>query len=213
MTAYVILGKNVNLKTYPFEKGSLLIGADRGSLEAVKAGLRLNLAYGDFDSVTAQEYQLILSGSDKVIKLNPVKNITDTYGAYQEAKKAGADKIVILGGIQGARIEHLFAIISILKEDPEVSLEDDNSTLQVLGCRPKEYAFKRSAFRFFSFFALEPSQLTLEGFRYPLKDYELQPDDSLCISNEIVPGKNEGLLTLQKGRILAVSSKDDHPLN
>ena len=82
MTCYLIIGNNVDLKSWPYEKNATLIGVDRGAFRAVKAGLTLDLAYGDFDSVLDSEMALINKGSKKVKKLNPIKDITDTYGAY-----------------------------------------------------------------------------------------------------------------------------------
>jgi thiamine pyrophosphokinase len=141
MTCYLIIGNNIDLKNWSYEKDATLIGVDRGAFKAVEAGLTLDLAYGDFDSVTEKEMALIQKGSKKIKKLNPIKDITDTYGAYLEAGKA--DKIVILGGIQGFRVEHFLALLNIVKKDPRVEIVDASSSIKHLS-RPK-----RTLFRFF----------------------------------------------------------------
>ena len=63
---------NINLNDFDF-----LIGVDRGALIAYQNNIYVNLAIGDFDSVTKDELILIQEKS-KVIKLNPIKDLTDT---------------------------------------------------------------------------------------------------------------------------------------
>jgi thiamine pyrophosphokinase len=207
MTVYLIIGNHVDLARWPFEKGARLFGVDRGAFKAAQAGLTLDLAYGDFDSVDPSEMALIESHAKHVIRLNPIKDITDTYGAYQEAGKA--EKIVILGGIEGQRIEHFLAILAILKEDPRVEIRDDSSTIRNLPAREAPYLCERNEGRFFSFFGLPEAVVSLEGFAYPLSHHRLKENNSLGISNEIAQGEDEGRVFVEKGALLSIVSKDD----
>lgn len=205
MINYIILAGGVDLKDYAFSKEGFLVGVDRGALEAVRAGLNLDLAFGDFDSVDAKELQEIKKGSKKVVQLDPIKDITDTEGAINYLK--GEDKIVILGGIQGSRIEHFIANLNLLSLHPNVVMEDKNSLLMTLLPREKMYVFRPCQYKFFSFFAFEESSLTLFGFKYPLDSYLLKRDDSLGISNELAGPLGE--VGVKGGRILAILSKSD----
>jgi thiamine pyrophosphokinase len=208
MTTYLIIGNNVDLAHYPFEKGARLFGVDHGAFKAVSAGLPLDLAYGDFDSVTSEELLQIKAHAKKLIQLNPVKDITDTYGAYLEAKDA--DSIVILGGITGGRIEHFYALLNLVKADARVSLVDASSSIRRLDARSEPYLVKRDEGKFFSIFSIGLAVVSLRNFAYPLKDYSLKEGDSLGISNQIAPMAKTGEILLKEGSLLLIASKDDN---
>jgi thiamine pyrophosphokinase len=208
MRSYLIVGNNIDLAHYPFEKGGRLIGVDRGAFKAVNAGLSLDLAYGDFDSVTPKELAEIKAHSAKVIQLNPIKDITDTYGAYLEEKDA--ERIVILGGITGGRIEHFYALLNLIKQDPRVSLVDDASSIRHLVASKTPYHVSRKEGKFFSIFSIGTSRVSLTHFAYPLADYLLKEGDSLGISNQIASGAKEGEILLKEGSLLLIASKDDN---
>ena len=71
---------------------------------------------------------------------------------------------------------------------------------------PGRYVFHPGRFRFVSFFAVEPSVMTLSGFLYPLERYTMECGDTIGISNEIVG--EEAVLTLQKGRVMVIRCND-----
>lgn len=206
MKVYLIVGIGIDLDNYPFEKDSFLVGVDRGAIIAVRSGINLDLAVGDFDSVTYEEMEFIKKNSKKIVSLNPVKDDTDTYHAYSLVKDKG-DSIVILGGIQGRRIEHFVALLNLVKDDKKVSILDSNSLIYRLDSKTEPYMFTKNEYKFISLFPVKEADVTLKGFSYPLKDYVLKGNDSLCISNEIKD--EEGLLFLKKGSVLVILSKDD----
>ena len=59
-------------------KDAQIIGVDRGALNAINNGIRLDISIGDFDSVSENEFNLIKTNSNKIIKLNKIKDETDT---------------------------------------------------------------------------------------------------------------------------------------
>ena len=54
-----------------------VIGVDKGCLYLIEKGINIKLALGDFDSVNEQQYGLIKTKSENLIKLDPVKDDTD----------------------------------------------------------------------------------------------------------------------------------------
>ena len=115
---------NINLNDFDF-----LIGVDRGALIAYQNNIYVNLAIGDFDSVTKDELILIQEKS-KVIKLNPIKDLTDTAEALKYAFKLSND-VTMLGGIEGKRIEHFIANLCLFKEYPLLKIENENSRINI----------------------------------------------------------------------------------
>lgn len=205
MNLYLIIGNNINLKIYHFLDDALIVGIDRGCLHTMKSKINLDYAVGDFDSLSQEEFQIVKNTCPNVISLDPIKDVTDTYFAYQKFE-AGKQNIFILGGIQGKRIEHLMALINLIRIDKRVIIEDDNSSISSLSSPYCSHIVKDD-YRFYSFFAFEESVISLTGFRYELNHYDLKPTDSLCVSNEI--NDSEATIELHSGHLLMIKSRDD----
>jgi thiamine pyrophosphokinase len=185
-------------KVVALHESDYIIAVDQAVLALYKQRISINLAVGDFDSLTNQG---ILSQLN-VIRLNPVKDVTDTHQALIEASKIDADELILIGGIGGERIEHFIVHTMLLNQFPKVKIMDDFSTIYLLN--PGLHTFKDPSM-FYSFFAYPKATLSLSGFKYPLIEYLLNTYDSLCISNEIE--QTEGLVHIKEGMVLVVISK------
>lgn len=201
MNAKVVIGNNYKVNIDDF-KDSYVVGVDKGALFCAKNGITMDVAIGDFDSVNEPEYEL-LAKSTKLIKLNPIKDLTDTMEAINLVKDY--DDITILGGITGKRIEHFYANLLILKKYPNVKIKDDNSFI-FTAC--KSLAIDKN-YKFCSIFSLDnDTNISLYGFKYNLDNYYMDINDPLGVSNEIVA--DFGKITINKGRILIILSKNDN---
>jgi len=201
MKAYLIIGFNINLASYDFSNG-VVVGIDKGALIAYKKGIKLDYAIGDFDSISADELKE-LSNYTNIIKLNPIKDVTDTEYAVMMFKDY--DEIYLLGGIGGNRIDHFYANLKLFYKYPNLHLTDDYT--HILQCDMNKTFFK-DEYTYYSFFALEEvHDLCLEGFKYPLNNYSLSCDSSLGVSNEI--SSNEAKVTFSKGRLLLIKTKKE----
>lgn len=189
---------NIDLNDFDF-----LIGVDRGAFIAYQNNIYVNLAIGDFDSITEGELKLI-SEKSKVIRLNPIKDLTDTAEALKYAFKLSND-VTMLGGIEGKRIEHFIANLCLFKEYPLLKIENENSLIFCIN-GPTRLPIK---YKFASFFALNTIKcLCLKGFKYELTNYDLDIFDPLCISNEILDCDN--LVSFKEGLLLIILSNNDH---
>ena len=72
MKKAVIILSNIIDIPMEYLKDALIIGADRGALNAILKGIKLDIAIGDFDSVDEEELKIIENNSLNVIKLNPI---------------------------------------------------------------------------------------------------------------------------------------------
>ena len=199
MKAAIIL-KDAYLKNFN-NYYDLIIGADKGALHAIKNGIIPDISIGDFDSVNDLEFELIKNNSKRIIKLNPIKDKSDTSEAIDLVKNY--DEIHILGGIKGKRIEHLFSnIIDIINHD-NILIKDEDSLIEVV----KDNNYKvRYDYKFVSLYAISDSIISLTGFKYNLDNYNLKLFDSLCLSNEII---NNPKIELKKGKLLIIYSYQD----
>lgn len=190
-------------------RSSFVIGVDYGALTAVNQGLHLNLAIGDFDSVTDLEFEVIKQASSEIIKLSPQKNETDTEVALNVALAKQATEVVIYGAL-GGRIDHSLANIRLLlqfiKKGISITLVDQKNILTILS--PGRHEIKQPSLPYISFFAVESTveNLTLTGLKYPLKNYTLTQEDIRCISNEIIDSSFN--VSFSSGYLLMIYSCD-----
>lgn len=201
MRAIIIL-KNINNINKELINNSFIVGADRGALNAINNGITPDISIGDFDSVSNQEFEIIKKHSKKIIKLNPIKDETDTFEAIELVKNY--DEIIILGGISGNRIEHFYANLLLFNKYPNLKIIDDNSLIYTIS----NSIIPTNEYKFISIFSLDDNtNITLEGFKYNLLNYNLKINDPLCISNEIISNPK---ITINKGKILIIHSRGNN---
>lgn len=200
MKVYVVVNKTPKILEIP--KDAYVIGVDRGCIFALQYGVKLDLAIGDFDSVTESELEFIKENSKKVMTFNKRKDETDTLLAIQKSFEL-TDEVFLLGGIKGRRIEHFLAIVLLFKKYPTLTLLNEDSRIF---CINKDQQVFKDEYKYISFFAMENSTITFSGFKYDLTDYEYKPYDVLGVSNETI---HEAAYVKTTGAILVIQTKDD----
>jgi thiamine pyrophosphokinase len=189
-------------RLYIEEADEFIVGVDSGLAYLVENSLRIDLAIGDFDSLSPELLEKVMVSSAKVIRLGKAKSMTDLAFAIDYLYNSmDYDKVEVYGGL-GGRIDHLQANINLLKRY-DLSFRDDNHHIYVLvKGRHKIDNFHT----YISFFALEDCfNLSLEGFKYELNNYFLSTSDSLCVSNN-----GSGTVSFSKGRLMVIESKDNN---
>ena len=153
MKAVLFIGNNYKLNKNDFID-SYIIGVDKGALFCLKNNIKMDLAVGDFDSVSINDYELI-KNTTKVVKLNPIKDDTDTEHALNLVKDY--DEILILGGIKGNRIEHFVSMLIYLKKFPNLVIKDDYS---IIFSSSKDLKIKKAEeYKYISIFSLDNDTL------------------------------------------------------
>jgi len=184
---------------YQKDESEYIIGVDQGCKLLIENGITIDLALGDFDSLSESDDEILSKHSKSIKKFESVKDYTDTFLALKEALELNHTEIVIFGGI-GKRFDHTFANLNLLKLG---NIKMINDTTEMYMLDPGTYEIE-NAHKFISFFAIEDVEnLTLNGFKYELDNIRLDIDDPLCISNE-----GSGTLSFSKGLLLVVSVND-----
>jgi len=192
-----------------------LIAADSGLLNFIKLDLVPDLIVGDFDSggeeaLSAAKALSKEKGTDLLI-LNPVKDDTDTESALDQAMTRTDGRIFIFGGT-GTRLDHVTANMEILakalKNGRKAYLLDRWNLIQACDSKKSLTIGKNDQYgRFVSVFPLSGrAVLSLEGFKYPLKDFELLYGTSLGESNEIEA--EYGKIIIKEGVLIVIESID-----
>ncbi len=185
-------------KLYSPDNDEVLIGVEGGALAAIDYGLALDIALGDFDSVSEKETQKITDHAKRVERFPEAKDETDSALALKEALKHDPDEIVFYGGL-GGRLDHTVANLALLKQGP-VTFVTESSCAFALA--PGTYHLGEG-YSVVSFFAMEDvKNLHLKDFRYELEGYDLTVDDPLCVSNA-----GAGEVRFDEGVLLVILSK------
>ncbi|MBU1141073.1 MAG: thiamine diphosphokinase [Firmicutes bacterium] len=184
-------------KILPLLESDYIIAVDQAVTSLYKQRIKIDLAVGDFDSLTNHSMLMNLN----VVRLNPVKDVTDTHQALIEATKVNPDELYLIGGIGGERIEHFMVHTMFFSEFPKMIIKDENSTLFLLEKGMHEFANQE----FNTLIGYPKAIISLDGFKYNLNEYQLLPNDPLCISNEIIEEK--GYVRVHQGKVLMIISK------
>ena len=93
------------------------VGIDRGSLYLQEAGLPLNLAIGDFDSLTSEEKVTVFNYANETITAPSEKDDTDTQLALSVILTRYPEAKIELIGVTGGRMDHFLANLWLVLED------------------------------------------------------------------------------------------------
>jgi len=180
--------------------GAAVIAADSGVDHALALGLDVDLAIGDFDSVTPEG----LAAAAQVERHPVDKDATDLELALGAAIARGPRRILVVGGIEG-RLDHLLGELLILGSDELAGVELDAvlgvALVQVIR---GERRLRGTEGELISLFALGGPALGIEteGLAYPLRGESLVPGSSRGISNVFTAA--EAHVSVESGLLLAV---------
>lgn len=192
------------------EKESIWVGVDRGVLTLLSKGIRPAIAFGDFDSVTEEELQYLREKISSINLYQSEKDEPDLELALDWAKKQQPKKIRIFGAT-GGRLDHFLGNVQLLLEAVQLHLNVEIIDKQniLFAKSPGSYKIsKMEEQKYISFLPISNpiENLTLEGFKYPLKNRHIPQNSALCISNELIV--EHGNFSFTKGILLVIRSND-----
>jgi thiamine pyrophosphokinase len=88
--------------------GAPVVAADSGVDHALRLGLTVTVAIGDFDSVSASGLAQVTAAGARIVRHPSAKDHTDLELALDEALAQSPTEIVVVGG-HGGRLDHLLA--------------------------------------------------------------------------------------------------------
>ena len=179
----------------------ITIACDGGFLSAKDSGITPDIFVGDFDSVPED-----LVDCPEIIRLYPVKDMTDTQEAIDVAVTRGAKKIAILGAL-GGRIDHTLANIHLLKyakeKGADVKIADTDTYISLVTDEaqiPKKDGFCLSLIPL-----TDCTGVCIKGVYYPLDNAYMPIGNPYGISNEFTEDKAQ--ISLKSGELLVVLVK------
>lgn len=214
MNTLIISGGNIdieflnkNLTTCSYDN---IIAVDKGLESLYLLKILPNHIVGDFDSVNETIINFYNTKNIPIHKYNPEKDYTDTDIAIKLAISLNSTNITIIGAT-GTRLDHTLANIHILctclEEEIPCKIIDPYNKIYLI--KSKIELEKSNIYgKYISLIPLTSTVngVTLNGFKYPLKDYTLKIGESLGISNEVVD--DVAKIEIKQGILIVIESKD-----
>lgn len=187
------------------------IGIDRGAIRLLQLGITPQIAAGDFDSISTDEFAKLQQQVKNIQRFPPEKDLTDTQiGVSIALDQLQAAEIDIYGAT-GGRIDHLLANLFLVLDPKfrrfahQIRFIDRQNTISFF--LPGEYEIiKESDKRYLAFVNLTPVKgLTLSDEKYHLDNFDCDYPVSWA-SNEFIGAKNH--FSFISGVVAVIQSKD-----
>lgn len=207
--AIIIIGgvrPDVNLAAALESEGALVIAADSGAVHAKAAGLTIDIAVGDFDSIPPTLLQELESAGVKIERHPVVKDATDLELAIDVAIRQGADVITIVGG-HGGRVDQSFANAFVISSPTysHVSMHAilDSALVSVVH-GGGGVTFVGDPGDVVTILPLHGDAVGVrtEGLEYPLRGERLPAGTTRGVSNVLL--KHEATVSIEEGTVLVV---------
>lgn len=186
---------------------ALVVAADSGVDHAIAIGRRVDIAVGDFDSVTADGLQRSVDAGARIDRHPRAKDRTDLEIALDVvlALTPPPERVVVLGGA-GGRLDHFLANALLLAAPAYAALRGLEARMGAARVRVVRDRVELTG---------RPGELVTllavggpacgvrtEGLVYPLHGEPLEPGSTRGVSNELVGSSAK--VTIEHGVLLAV---------
>ena len=188
----------------------IYLGVDGGCLKLLEQGLSLDIAVGDFDSVSEVDLRKIQAQAKQVVQSIPEKNDTDLELALKTVFEDYPDAAVTVYGAFGGRLDHFLSNI-FLPTDPDlapymeqIQLVDEQNRLVFRPAGSHEIQ-PDPTMTYVGFMPVGEGRLEITGAKYPLhaENYFLK---AMYGSNEFLDQAIQ--VSLDRGYLIIVYSKD-----
>lgn len=186
------------------------VGIDRACLWLLEQGLPLDLAIGDFDSVTNRELQQIGQQASQLIQAPSQKNDTDTELTLKTVLDLYPQAQLTIFGAFGGRLDHALSNV-FLPSDPEIapfmkqiSLVDEQNVIDYLPAGRHQIS-AIPGMTYVSFMTEGATNLTIKGAKYELTSgnyFQKKIYSSNEFSNQAIE------VSLDQGYLVVIQSKD-----
>ncbi|MBY5035005.1 thiamine diphosphokinase [Streptococcus gallolyticus] len=188
----------------------IFVGVDAGSLFLLENGLPLDLAVGDFDSVSARDLERIKASAIKCIQAPAEKDDTDLELALKMVFSLYPDAQATVFGAFGGRLDHMMSNLFLASE---LSLSPCMRQIELVDSLNRVCFYPAGRHQiepvqgmtYISFMPSDGSLLTIEGAKYPLnaRNYFFKKCYS---SNEFID--EDLFIELDSGYVVVIYSKD-----
>ena len=188
----------------------VFVGVDAGSLFLLQHQLPLDMAIGDFDSVSPADFQQIEQAAKELIQAPAEKDDSDLELALKTVFERYPQAQTRVFGALGGRIDHLLSNL-FLASEPD--LAPFMEQIELVGAdnhilfRPagQHRLSPIEGMTYISFMPSDGSHLTIENAKYPLREENFFFKKCYS-SNEFLDGDIQ--IALDTGYVVIIYSKD-----
>jgi thiamine pyrophosphokinase len=185
----------------------LVVAADSGVDFAYEMGWRVDVAIGDFDSITSEGLARATAEGARIERRPAAKDQTDLELALDEALRLGASDMIVLG-VGGGRLDHLLANLLVLAAPRfarcRITALDGAARVHVVRGQEPATVLLGDVGEVVTLLPVggDASGISTEGLRYQLRGESLPTGTSRGVSNVIatLPAS----VQLEAGTLLAV---------
>lgn len=205
----LVCAGDLTVGSIPQAEDDLIIAVDGGLMYCESLGVEPDYIIGDFDSLTDSFLEALSqieeADKDKVVRLKPQKDDTDTLAALRFGIEKGY-KTFYMYGCGGGRLEHTIANIQclmFLKDNECEGYIMEGAGMSFIA-RNEAISFKETVEGFVSVFAMdkEVTGVYERGLKYTLSDATLSTSFPIGVSNEFIGEKAE--IKVDNGSVLVV---------
>lgn len=210
---HIILGAPKREEISPLiQSNGIIIGVDRGALFALEEKLKVDVALGDFDSISSSEKETIEKDGTEVLNFPTDKDDTDAELAFEYVLSNFKTNNIFVYNWYGGRVDHLYSILMVVLQKrfeqlvPKLKYVSKNNFIEYF--LPGEYTINKiEQMNCLSYILMtEVKGLTLKEVKYELLDEDFERPLAL-ISNEFINEKAS--FSFKKGIIAAIQSRDN----
>lgn len=211
-TAHIVLGAPDEHAVYPSPlSDDIVIGVDRGAFLCLERNINLDIAVGDFDSISLEEKEALQATVALFQEHESDKDDTDAEIALSLAMKDDTIHHIRLYNWAGGRLDHLMSIVYMvhqprfLKKITAVTLVNQLNTIRFFD--PGTFTLKKEpSKKYLSFICMTPvEKLTLKNVKYTL-DRKTYTHPAALVSNEFLAPHCE--FSFEKGIMAVIQSSD-----
>jgi len=171
----------------------------------LESGIIIETIISDFDTTSMADITRI-NNNTKIIKLSKAKDETDARALLTHVVSQYPAATIVLYNAFDTRVDYALSLLSLFELSTHLIIKTPNTVIQEL--LPGVHLIaKNNNFPYISFIAIESvTNLTLNGFLYPLVNHKISPFSDLTVSNELLT--EEGEVSFSGGRLLVIYSRD-----
>ncbi|QBQ08016.1 thiamine pyrophosphokinase [Spiroplasma gladiatoris] len=181
-TKFLIIACENNINLTYYSKTHWLIGVERGCLDIINKGFKVDIAISDFDHVLNEELELIKNNSEDFIQLNNEKDYLDGKEAIQKAYELGATEILMLVK-PTKRVDMNLSLIEFCTKE-RVKVFNESSFMFCLQKGENKIEFEKyQDYTYITLFPIHQTSITIKGLKYEVEDLMLLPYSTRAYSN------------------------------
>jgi thiamine pyrophosphokinase len=190
------------------QDNDFIIGVDRAAYWLLINSIISNVAIGDFDSTSSEEFLIIKKRIKNIIPFSPEKDFTDLELALNHAITLPPREVILYGAI-GFRMDHTLVNIQLLykclKSGIPARIIDDRNEIQIVD--KKLELTRDDKYRYLSILPLNNFiEITLNGFVYDISHKKISLGETIGISNEF--NNSKATIIVSQGAAVVIRSRD-----